>query len=185
MRAAWYEKCGSASEVLIVGDMERPVPEANEVLVRVHASGINPSDVKMRAGARGDMAYPRVVPHSDGAGVVEEVGNGVPESRIGERVWGIRMAFHEHGVHARGHRGPGEQGRPVRTATALRRTRPGKLRRVRHIETDRASEIHEVAQTYKVVDQPVIAEEGPPLGEHGACGASLVELVHDVAHLGG
>ena len=59
------------------------------VLVRLHASGVNPSDVKLRAGARvgAVMAYPRVIPHSDGAGVIEAVGAGVDAARVGERVW--------------------------------------------------------------------------------------------------
>jgi len=89
MKAVWYERFGAAEEVLVVGDM--PVPEVGpgEVLVRVRASGINPSDVKLRAGARPGavMAYPRVVPHSDGAGVIEAVGAGVEATRLGERVW--------------------------------------------------------------------------------------------------
>lgn len=89
MRAAWYEQFGPANEVLTVGEMETPSPGAGEVLVRVRASGINPSDVKLRAGARpgATMAFPRVVPHSDGAGVVEAVGEGVDTAREGERVW--------------------------------------------------------------------------------------------------
>jgi NADPH2:quinone reductase len=89
MRAAWYEKFGDASDVLVVGEMDTPSPSAGEVLVRVHATGINPSDVKLRSGARPGavMAFPRIVPHSDGAGVIEAVGAGVDKSRIGERVW--------------------------------------------------------------------------------------------------
>lgn len=84
MRAAWYERFGAASEVLEVGEMDVPEPGPGEVLVRLYASGINPSDVKLRAGARpgAEMAYPRVVPHSDGAGVV--VGGAMAE---GTRVW--------------------------------------------------------------------------------------------------
>ena len=89
MRAMWYERFGQASEVLTLGDLPDPVPDRGEVLVRLHASGINPSDVKLRAGARpgAEMAFPRVVPHSDGAGVIEAVGEGVDSARIGERVW--------------------------------------------------------------------------------------------------
>ncbi len=89
MRAAWYEGFGDASDVLVVGDMDTPTPAEGEVLVRVHATGINPSDVKLRAGARPGavMAYPRIVPHSDGAGVIEAVGGGVDKTRIGDRVW--------------------------------------------------------------------------------------------------
>jgi NADPH:quinone reductase len=85
MRAAWYESNGSARDVLTAGDLPNPEPASGEVLVRVHVSGVNPSDVKGRAGR--PLAGPRVVPHSDGAGVIEAVGDGVPASRIGERVW--------------------------------------------------------------------------------------------------
>ncbi len=88
MRAAWYEKSGPAHEVLTVGEMPTPDPGSGEVLVRVAASGINPSDFKQRAGWRKEgLPFPRIVPHSDGAGVVESVGDGVDGSRVGQRVW--------------------------------------------------------------------------------------------------
>ena len=89
MKAVWYEGFGPAAEVLQVGEMPTPEPGPGEVLVRLHASGVNPSDVKLRAGARpgATMAFPRIVPHSDGAGVVEAVGEGVERAREGERVW--------------------------------------------------------------------------------------------------
>jgi NADPH:quinone reductase len=87
MKAAWYDRNGPAREVLQVGALPEPAPGPGEVLVRVHVSGVNPSDVKSRAGARGGMAFPRIVPHSDGAGVIEAVGPGVDKARIGERVW--------------------------------------------------------------------------------------------------
>lgn len=89
MKAAWYEKKGPAGEVLVIGEMPRPVPGPGEVLVAVRASAVNPSDTKGRAGARGNtaMPYPRIVPHQDGAGVIEAVGEGVPPARVGERVW--------------------------------------------------------------------------------------------------
>ncbi|MBF9060829.1 zinc-binding dehydrogenase [Rhodobacterales bacterium HKCCSP123] len=89
MKAVWYERFGPAAEVLVHGEMAAPVAGPGEVLVRLHASGVNPSDVKLRAGARPGavMAYPRVIPHSDGAGVIEAVGEGVDAARIGERVW--------------------------------------------------------------------------------------------------
>ncbi|MEM1237927.1 MAG: NADPH:quinone reductase [Pseudomonadota bacterium] len=85
MRAAWYERFGPATEVLELGEMDAPEPKPGEVLIRLHASGINPSDVKLRAGARpgATMAYPRVIPHSDGAGVVVS-GDGF---NTGDRVW--------------------------------------------------------------------------------------------------
>lgn len=89
MKAAWYEKFGPAKEVLTIGEMADPAPGAGEVLVRIKASGINPSDVKLRAGARPGavMAFPQIIPQSDGAGVIEAVGAGVDSARIGERVW--------------------------------------------------------------------------------------------------
>ena len=87
MKAAWYERNGPAKSVLTVGEMPDPVPGPGEVLVRIAVSGVNPSDVKSRAGARGGMAFPKIVPHSDGAGVIEAVGPGVEKGRIGERVW--------------------------------------------------------------------------------------------------
>jgi len=86
MRAAWYEGNGPAQEVLQVGDLETPEPGPGEVRVRVHASGVNPSDCKARGGSR-PMIAPRIIPHSDGAGVIDQVGPGVPHERVGERVW--------------------------------------------------------------------------------------------------
>jgi NADPH:quinone reductase len=87
MRAAWYEKNGAADEVLSFGEMESPRPGPGEVRVRLKTSGVNPSDVKSRAGTARKIAFPRVIPHSDGAGVVDQVGEGVPPGRLGERVW--------------------------------------------------------------------------------------------------
>lgn len=89
MKAAWYERKGPARDVLVVGEVDKPAPAAGEVLVRVRASGINPADTKGRGGAPGDVAipWPRIFPHQDGAGVIEAVGEGVPEHRLGERVW--------------------------------------------------------------------------------------------------
>ncbi|WJY21682.1 NADPH:quinone reductase [Fontisubflavum oceani] len=89
MKAIWYDGFGPAKDVLTFGEMADPEPGPGEVLVRVKASGINPSDVKLRGGARPGavMAYPRVVPHSDGAGIIESVGADVDPGRVGERVW--------------------------------------------------------------------------------------------------
>src|SRR5262245_9518479 len=89
MRAAWYERKGAAREVLQVGELPIPDPGPGEVRVHVVVSGINPSDTKGRAGWRGqtDMPFPRIIPHQDGAGVIDAVGAGVPTSRVGERVW--------------------------------------------------------------------------------------------------
>ena len=88
MRAAWYEKPGPAREVLVVGEMPDPRPAAGEVRIRIAASGINPGDIKKRQDSFGlGMAYPRIIPHSDGAGRVDEVGEGVPSDWIGRAVW--------------------------------------------------------------------------------------------------
>jgi NADPH2:quinone reductase len=93
MKAAWYEKTGAARDVLIIGERSDPKPAAGEVRVRIHASGVNPSDVKARAGARGPIPFPYVIPHSDGAGIVDSVGEGVDQTRIGERVWTWNAAW--------------------------------------------------------------------------------------------
>jgi NADPH2:quinone reductase len=86
--AAWYERPGPAAEVLEVGEMVAPEPGAGEVRVRVTLSGVNPGDTKKRGNWVGlGLPFPRIVPHSDGAGVIEAVGEGVDAARIGERVW--------------------------------------------------------------------------------------------------
>jgi NADPH2:quinone reductase len=88
MRAAWYERPGPAAEVLQVGEMAEPEPNPGEVRVRVAVSGVNPGDAKKRGDWVGSgLPFPRIVPHSDGAGVIDAVGQGVDSSRIGERVW--------------------------------------------------------------------------------------------------
>lgn len=88
MRAVFYERCGPPREVLTLGEATRPEPGPNEALVEVHASGVNPHDVKKRAGwLNRQLPAARVIPHSDGAGIITAVGPGVPASRIGERVW--------------------------------------------------------------------------------------------------
>jgi NADPH2:quinone reductase len=88
MRAAWYEKQGMAREVLTVGEMDEPQPIEGEVRIRLAASGVNPGDVKKRQDAYGyGMPYPRIIPHSDGAGTVDAVGEGVSQKWIGRRVW--------------------------------------------------------------------------------------------------
>ena len=87
MLAGWYEKGGPANEVIHTGEIASPKPGPGEVLVRLHASGINPSDYKKRGNAAGKMEFPRVVPHSDGSGVVEALGEGVTAFKTGDRVW--------------------------------------------------------------------------------------------------
>ncbi|MEO0329243.1 MAG: NADPH:quinone reductase [Pseudomonadota bacterium] len=85
MKAVWYERNGPADAVLVFGDKPTPKPVKNEVLVKLKTSGVNPSDVKSRAGR--PAGYDYKIPHSDGAGVIETVGEGADGSRIGERVW--------------------------------------------------------------------------------------------------
>src|SRR5271170_2843968 len=88
MKAAWYEKQGPAREVLVVGEMLDPIPAAGEVRIRIGASGINPGDIKKRENAFSyGMPYPRVIPHSDGAGRVDQIGAGVPSEWMGRSVW--------------------------------------------------------------------------------------------------
>jgi NADPH2:quinone reductase len=88
MRAAWYEKQGAARDVLTIGEMDDPQPLAGEVGIRVAFSGVNPGDVKKREDAFGvGMPYSRVIPHSDGSGTVDAVGDGVSREWIGRRVW--------------------------------------------------------------------------------------------------
>jgi NADPH2:quinone reductase len=87
MRAAYYEKNGPAAEVLQVAEVDTPQPGPGEVRVKLKTSGVNPSDVKTRAGTARKIAFPRVIPQSDGAGVIDTVGEGVAASRVGERVW--------------------------------------------------------------------------------------------------
>jgi NADPH2:quinone reductase len=87
MRAASYRKFGPAAEIFEFGDLPTPTAAPGEVLVRLRASGINPLDVKFRAGDRGPLGGDVAIPHYDGAGIVEAVGEGVDRARIGERVW--------------------------------------------------------------------------------------------------
>ena len=89
MKAVWFEKKGPAREVLVVGELPDPTPALGQVRVRVHVSGLNPSDTKTRGGFGGNMTmeFPRIVGGQDGSGVIDQVGPGVPESRLGERVW--------------------------------------------------------------------------------------------------
>ena len=101
MQAAWYETIGSADEVLQVGEINNPSPGQGDVLVQMKTSGVNPSDVKTRAGARGELQFPKIIPHSDGGGVITAVGEGVSKDRIGERVWIWNGAFgRAHGTCA-------------------------------------------------------------------------------------
>ncbi len=94
MLAAVYRATGPAREVLRVEEMPRPEPGPGEVLVRVHASGVNPTDYKSRAGATARPIDGFQIPHQDAAGVIEAVGEGVNPARTGERVW-LWLAAHQ------------------------------------------------------------------------------------------
>jgi NADPH:quinone reductase-like Zn-dependent oxidoreductase len=88
MKAAWFESFGSAADTLVLGEQPKPEPGPGEVLVKLATTGVNPSDVKKRAGAFPNLLDDGlVIPHSDGAGIVEAVGGGVDKNRIGERVF--------------------------------------------------------------------------------------------------
>jgi NADPH2:quinone reductase len=87
MKAVWYEQQGPADNVLQYGDLPDPQPAAGEIRVAVKVSGVNPIDVKKRTGGRGGMVGSRVIPHFDGAGVIDAVGESVDANRIGQRVW--------------------------------------------------------------------------------------------------
>ena len=88
MKASWFEAFGPAKDTIILGELETPTAGPGEVLVKMKTTGINPSDVKKRAGAFPNLLDAGlVIPHSDGAGIIEAVGEGVDASRVGERVF--------------------------------------------------------------------------------------------------
>lgn len=87
MKAVWYDRQGPAAEVLQFGELPTPRPGPGEVRVRLHASAVNPADANRRGGRLHGMEFPRIIPNSDGAGVIDAVGEGVEAERLGERVW--------------------------------------------------------------------------------------------------
>jgi NADPH:quinone reductase len=88
MIAAWYDRQGPPAEVLQVGELPAAEPGPGEVRVRLTVSGANPGDIKKRQAWLGSpMAFPRIVPHSDGAGAIEAAGPGADPARVGRRVW--------------------------------------------------------------------------------------------------
>lgn len=93
MKAALYRRFGKASDVLELVELDTPAPGPGEVRVKLAASGVNPSDVKSRAGLSRPMTAAFQIPGSDGAGVIDAVGEGVSSNRIGERVWTYNAAF--------------------------------------------------------------------------------------------
>jgi NADPH2:quinone reductase len=87
VKAVWYERTGPAADVLTFGEMPPPVAGPGEVRIRLEASGVNPADVGRRGGSYRAMEYPRVIPNSDGAGIIDQVGGGVAHLQPGQRVW--------------------------------------------------------------------------------------------------
>ena len=121
MLAAYYTRTGPAREVLTVGEIETPAAGPGEVRVRLAMSGVNPSDVKTRGGVRSrELPFPRIVPHSDGAGVIDQAGDGVPPARVGERVWVWNAAWgRPHGTAAQFVVLPAQQAVPLPPATSF------------------------------------------------------------------
>jgi NADPH:quinone reductase len=87
VKAALYERYGPAAEVLRVDEIERPEPGPGEVRVKIETSGVNPTDWKSRSGATPRPIDGFQIPHHDGAGVIDVVGEGVDPARAGQRVW--------------------------------------------------------------------------------------------------
>jgi NADPH2:quinone reductase len=87
MKAVWYERTGPAADVLTYDDMPAPVAGPGEVRIRLEASGVNPADVGRRGGGYRAMEFQRVIPNSDGAGLIDQVGDGVTRLSVGHRVW--------------------------------------------------------------------------------------------------
>jgi len=87
MKAVWYERCGPATEVLTYGERPTPAAAPGEVRVRLQASGVNPADVGRRAGNYRGLEFPLIIPNSDGAGIIDGVGEGVRRLKAGQRVW--------------------------------------------------------------------------------------------------
>ena len=102
MLAAWYKKFGSARDVLKVGELIEPYPESGEVKIRIYSSAVNPSDVKKRLGSSPSLLdNGLVIPHSDGAGEIVDVGDDNLKHRIGERVWVFEAQHNRyHGTSA-------------------------------------------------------------------------------------
>jgi NADPH2:quinone reductase len=167
MRAAWYEQQGAARDVLTVGEMDDPQPLAGEVRIRVAVSGVNPGDVKKRQNAFGvGMPYPRIIPHSDGAGTIDGVGEGVAPEWLGRRVWCYgAQTYRPFGTAAEYTVVPVEQSVPLPEAVPLEQ---GACLGIPGITAHRA--IH--------VAGPVAGRTVLVQGGAGAVGACAVQLAH-------
>jgi NADPH:quinone reductase len=94
MRAAFYTQLGAAADVLQIGDVKTPEPGPGEIQLKISASGVNPSDYKTRTNGRGgNMGFPRIIPHSDGAGVISAVGDGVDAGLVGRSAWVMNAQY--------------------------------------------------------------------------------------------
>lgn len=167
MRAAWYEKQGAARDVLTIGKMDKPRPLAGEVRICVAASGINPGDVKKRQNAFGvGMPYPRIIPHSDGAGVVDAVGEGVSQEWVGRRVWCYgAQTYRPYGTAAEYTAVPVEQAIPLPEGVSFEQ---GACLGIPVVTAHRA--VH--------VAGPVEGKTVLVQGGAGAVGAMAVQLAH-------
>ena len=96
VQGAFYTKTGKAFDVLKIGLFDVDEPKENEVQLQVITSSVNPSDVKIRSGLRGDLTYPYIIPHSDGAGIIQKLGNKVTNFKIGDRVWIYNAAWNRN-----------------------------------------------------------------------------------------
>jgi len=97
MRAVVYSKLGDSS-VLELAERDLPTPHWGHVRVRLAVAGVNPTDWKFRAGATAaTLPFDEIVPGQDGAGVVDEVGNGVTGLSAGDRVW-VFLAQHDRPI---------------------------------------------------------------------------------------
>ncbi|WP_299877996.1 NADPH:quinone reductase [uncultured Sulfitobacter sp.] len=123
MQAITYDRFGAARDVLTLSDIPSPAPGAGEVRVTLAYSGVNPSDVKSRAGTRPGVtkpAFPLIVPHSDGAGEIVAVGTGVDSARIGQKVWIWNGQWQRsHGTAAQEITLPAAQAVPLPDGTSL------------------------------------------------------------------
>jgi len=113
MRAARYDRYGPSAEVLRVGEVDRPEPGPGEVRVRIELSGVNPTDWKSRSGATPRPIDGFQVPHHDGAGVIDAVGDGVDHGRVGQRVWLFMAAGRRWGTAAEWSVVPARQAVPL------------------------------------------------------------------------
>jgi len=92
MKAAFFEQTGGP-EVIQYGELPRPQPKPDEVLVHVGAAAVNPIDTYIRSGV---VSMPRptpFIPGCDLAGTVEQIGANVKRFKVGDRVWGSNQGL--------------------------------------------------------------------------------------------